>query len=71
MLIEARSLDDAAKRREVYFELQQMIHDDCPTIIPVFASWVDAARKEVKGFVPNPNFMLSDHRVAERVWLDR
>ena len=51
--------------------LQQMIHDECPTIIPVFASWVDAARNDVKGFVPNPNFMLSDHRVAERVWLER
>lgn len=70
-LAEARSMADPAKRREIYFALQQTIHDECPTIIPVFASWVDAARKEVKGFVPNPNFMLSDHRVAERVWLDR
>ncbi|KQV41276.1 ABC transporter substrate-binding protein [Rhizobium sp. Root1204] len=71
LLVEARSLGDQTKRREIYHVLQQMIHDECPTIIPVFASWIDAARKEVKGFVPNPNFMLSDHRVAERVWLDR
>ncbi|RWF59143.1 MAG: ABC transporter substrate-binding protein [Mesorhizobium sp.] len=68
-LAESRSFADPAKRREVYFELQQMIHDECPTIIPAFASWIDAARKGVKGFVPNPNFLLSDHRVAERVWL--
>ena len=71
LLVEARSLEDAAKRREIYFDLQQIIHDECPTIIPAFASWVDAARKDLKGFVPNPNFMLSDHRVAERAWLDR
>ncbi|TIW22771.1 MAG: ABC transporter substrate-binding protein [Mesorhizobium sp.] len=69
-LAESRSFADPAKRREVYFELQQTIHDTCPTIIPAFASWVDAARAEVKGFTPNPNFLLSDHRVAERVWLE-
>ncbi len=69
-LVESRSLADPSKRREIYFELQQIIHDECPTIIPAFASWIDAARKEVKGFVPNPNFLLSDHRVAERVWLE-
>ncbi len=69
-LAESRSLADPAKRREVYFELQQMIHDHCPTIIPAFASWIDAARREVRGFVSNPNFLLSDHRVAERVWLN-
>jgi hypothetical protein len=59
-LAEARTIADAAKRRQIYFELQQIIHDECPTIFPAFASWVDAARKDVKGFVPNPNFMLSD-----------
>lgn len=69
-LVESRSLADPSKRREIYFELQQIIHDKCPTIIPAFASWIDAAREEVKGFVPNPNFLLSDHRVAERVWLE-
>jgi len=68
-LAESRSLADPAKRREVYFELQQIIHDECPTIIPAFASWIDAASTQVKGFVPNPNFLLCDHRVAERVWL--
>jgi peptide/nickel transport system substrate-binding protein len=71
LLAEARSLDDQSKRREIYYTLQEMIHDECPTVIPVFASWVDAARADVKGFVANPNFMLCDHRVAERVWLDR
>src|SRR5262249_9817884 len=68
-LIEARSMSEPSKRKEIYFDLQKMIHETCPTIIPAFASWIDGARKEVRGFVPNPNFMLSDHRVAERVWL--
>lgn len=69
-LVESRSLPDPTKRREIYFDLQRTIHDECPTIIPAFASWIDAASKQVKGFVPNPNFLLSDHRVAERVWLE-
>ncbi|WP_167507074.1 hypothetical protein [Mesorhizobium sp. M2D.F.Ca.ET.223.01.1.1] len=55
-LTESRSLADPASVEGVYFELQQMIHDECPTIIRAFASWVDAARQEVKGFVPNPTF---------------
>lgn len=28
-----------------------MIYDDCPTFLPAVASWIDAARQEVKGFV--------------------
>lgn len=70
-LVEARSLSDPAARRKIYQELQVVIHDQCPTVIPAFANWIDACTSNVKGFVPNPNFMLSDHRVAERVWLDR
>jgi hypothetical protein len=38
-------------------------------IIPALESWVDAANKNFKGFVPHLNFMLSDHRVVEPVWL--
>ncbi|PZO79662.1 MAG: peptide ABC transporter substrate-binding protein, partial [Mesorhizobium amorphae] len=68
-LVEARSLPDPAARRNIYKELQVVLHEHCPTVIPAFANWIDACTSNVKGFVPNPNFMLSDHRVAERVWL--
>lgn len=69
MLLEARGSNDKDRRRQIYCDLQSIVSNEGGTVIPVFADYVDAIRKEVQGFVPNPNHMLSDHRVAERVWL--
>ena len=57
-------------RKAMYWEIQELIYDQCPTIIPNFSSYLDAARSNVQGFVPNPGFPLSDYRAAERVWFE-
>jgi peptide/nickel transport system substrate-binding protein len=70
LLIEARAELDAAKRKEMYGEMQRLIHDEGGAIIPMFADFLDAKRDEVKGFVPSPVFDFSGQRLGEKVWLD-
>ena len=40
LLVEARAEFDEAKRSEMYFEMQQLVRDDCPTVIPAFANFI-------------------------------
>lgn len=70
LLIEARAELDTAKRKEMYGEMQRLIHDEGGAIIPMFADFLDAKRDEVKGFVPSPVFDFSGQRLGEKVWLD-
>ncbi|WP_371228065.1 ABC transporter substrate-binding protein [Roseovarius sp. 2305UL8-3] len=68
LLVEARSESDAAARKAKYAEMQLLVHNECPTVIPAFASYLDAGRANVMGWEPNPNFRLHDFRIAETVW---
>jgi len=40
LLVEARGEFDEALRAEMYFEMQQLVRDDCPTVIPAFANFI-------------------------------
>jgi len=70
LLLEARSLVDEDKRRPIYWELQEMVHEDGGSIIPMFTDFVDCKRKGVKGLTPSTVFELSGLRAMERCWLD-
>lgn len=70
LLAEARALLDEEKRREIYWELQQIVHDDGGAMIPMFGDYLDAVSKKVKGVTPHPMFNLMGARMAEKVWLD-
>ncbi|MCZ4281194.1 ABC transporter substrate-binding protein [Kiloniella laminariae] len=70
LLIDARAELDTQRRREMYHDLQKMIHDDGGAIIPVFADFLDAGRDHVKGYAGSPDGHLSGDRAGERVWLD-
>lgn len=69
ILTEARSELDQAKRREMYVELQRLVHNDGGAVIPVFAPYVQAASKEIA--LPaqmSQNAELDGNRCAERWW---
>lgn len=68
LLLEARSELDEAKRRDLYRQLQLMIHDDGGAIIPAFFNFLDAGSARLRGFVPNPTYQLSGFRAPEKVW---
>ncbi|WP_134681845.1 ABC transporter substrate-binding protein [Paracoccus ravus] len=69
LLTEARALLDDEKRREIYWELQRMIHDDGGVMIPMFGDYLDGVSNKVQGVTPHPMFNLMGARMAEKVWL--
>ncbi|MBV9524054.1 MAG: ABC transporter substrate-binding protein [Alphaproteobacteria bacterium] len=70
LLVEARAELDQAKRKEMYRELETMVHDDSGNIIPMFNNTIDAGSTKVKGFVPTPTLQMSGYRATEKVWLE-
>ncbi|SHJ89694.1 peptide/nickel transport system substrate-binding protein [Shimia gijangensis] len=69
-LVEVRGVTDAAKRKQMYGDLQTMIHEENGMVIPVHRNYVDAAASHVKGrtHVPLNNFGGSESPVS--LWRD-
>ncbi len=65
---EARAELNTDKRREMYYELQNTLHDDGSVVIPMIANIVDATSDRV-GFNPVAgNVELDGLRACERWW---
>ena len=58
ILVEARGVTDPNKRKEMYATLQEKIHNDNGSIIPLHRNYIDAVGSHVKGltYVPLNNF---------------
>lgn len=69
-LAEARGLQDFAKRKEIYDEMQVMVSNEAGTAIPAYLSTVDAKSSKVQGFEPNPLGGMMGYAFAEYVWLE-
>lgn len=70
MLVEARGLQDFAKRKEIYDEMQVMVANEAGTAIPAYLSNVDAKSKKLQGLVANPLGGMMGYAFAEYVWLE-
>lgn len=70
LIKEARSEADEAKRRELYHAAAVMVRDEGGSIIPVYNNNLNAATKELKGYVHDVGNDLSNGYVASRVWLE-
>lgn len=68
LLKEARIELDKAKRREMYVEMQQFIHNKGGVIVPMFADHVDAGSTKLKFNTPAGNMMFDGQRNTERWW---
>lgn len=69
LLVKARAELDEAKRRDMYFELQKIVHDRGGAIIPMFASYVFGTSTKIgKPEVMGSNLGLDGSRWAERWW---
>jgi len=69
LLIEARAELDAAKRRELYVEMQRLVHNDGGSVIPLFMAYTHAASNKLG--LPEQmagNWELDGHKNAERWW---
>ncbi len=70
LLLAARAETDPAKRKQMYCDMQHMIHDGSGIGIPLFISMLDAHSSKVKGLRPIPTGGLMGYGFAENIWLD-
>lgn len=70
MLIEARGMLDDEQRKEIYWEMQEMVSNEAGTVIPAYISNVDAISTKLKGLRPNPLGGQFGYAFAEYVWLE-
>ena len=69
LLVSARSELDESLRREMYFEMQQLLSDEGGIIIPMFAAYVGAYSDAlVKPDQVAANWRNDGQRIAERWW---
>ncbi len=69
LLVEARGELDSAKRREIYVEMQRIVHNDGGSVIPLFMAYTHAASTTIG--MPDQianNWELDGHKNAERWW---
>jgi peptide/nickel transport system substrate-binding protein len=54
LVMEARRTADEAKRRDLYAQAQKLMHEEVPTVIPVFFDLLAAQRDYVQGYQLHP-----------------
>jgi peptide/nickel transport system substrate-binding protein len=70
LLIEARAELDDQKRRQMYREMQLLVHDEGGTIVPMYPNYVDArSQKIARGPVIAANYDLDGWKCIERWWM--
>lgn len=70
LLVTARSETDDVKRKQMYGEMQTLVHEHCGIGLPVFLSILDAHTTKLKGLKPIPTGGLMGYTYAENVWLE-
>ena len=70
LLAEARGELDNAKRKEMYCEMQRMLHEDGGVGMMAFYDLIDAKRSNVGGLDPHPAGMGRNAFFSTEVWLN-
>ncbi|MBW8812937.1 MAG: hypothetical protein JF588_05875 [Caulobacterales bacterium] len=70
LLMAARGEADEARRKQMYGDMQVLVHDQGGVGIPVFISGLDAFDRRLKGFGSIPIGGLMGYSFAEYVWWD-
>ncbi|MBW4050046.1 MAG: ABC transporter substrate-binding protein [Proteobacteria bacterium] len=70
LLLASRSERDEARRKEMYWEMQRLVHDCGGVGIPAFINFIDASDRRLRGYFPIPIGGLMGYNFAEYVWLD-
>ena len=59
---------DEAKRRQMYTDMQVLIHEQAGIGIPVFITLIDGFDQRLKGLSSIPTGGLMGYNFAEHVW---
>ncbi|AVS88971.1 ABC transporter substrate-binding protein [Paracidovorax avenae] len=70
LLVAARAETDQARRKQMYADMQTMIHQDAGIGIPLFLASIDGHSSRLKGLSPIPLGGLMGYAFAEHVWLE-
>ena len=69
LLLEARAELDTSKRRDMYREMQLILHDEGGTIVPMYPNYIDARSVKIaRGPVLASNYDLDGWKCIERWW---
>lgn len=68
LLIQARAETNQTKRREMYYEMQQIVRDQGGVVVPMFANYVWATTDQVEHGVLAGNWDLDGSKLIERWW---
>ena len=70
LLLAARGEADEAKRKQMYGDMQVLVHEKGGVGIPVFISLIDGYDKRLRGYGSIPIGGLMGYSFADNVWLD-
>ena len=70
LLLAARIETDEAKRKQMYADMQTMVHEGSGLGIPLFLNLLDGHTSKLKGLGSIPLGSLMGYSFAENVWLD-
>lgn len=70
LLLAARGEADEAKRKQLYGDMQELVHHHCGVAIPVFISILDGFDRRLQGYGSIPIGGFMGYSFAEHVWLD-
>ena len=71
LLRAARGELDDDKRRSMYYEMQEICHNECGTVIPMFSSFVDAYKDTLRHANPlRSTFDLDDFKLPRQWWFE-
>ena len=68
LLVKARAELDDNKRREMYYEMQQIVRDDGGVIVLAFAQDLAAANDKIKFNKLGANWEMDGWKACERWW---
>jgi peptide/nickel transport system substrate-binding protein len=66
----ARGETDEDKRKQMYADMQVLVHDRCGVGIPIFNHSLDGFTDKLKGYASHPLGGLMGFSFAEQVWLE-
>jgi peptide/nickel transport system substrate-binding protein len=69
LLIASRSVKDPVKRKEMYCEMQTLIHNECGMVIPAHTNYVDGVSDKLKGIPWVPLGDCGASEFPEFIWL--
>ena len=70
LLVAARAEGDEAKRRQLYGDMQVLLHERGGVAIPAFIDFIDAYDARIHGYSPLPLGGFMGYQFAEHVWLE-